>query len=188
MAAAHVLLVALTMGPARARAKVPALTPDQIEVVAAVVDDVFHRPRLGAPPLALCLDVETSGPMLDDEALPPPAKRHGRRPPPRKPAPAPRLAGAPPELVARVARPWRVVSSALACRDAANAPLTFGDATHTPAQLVTVHLSPGTAAGSLGVEWTEVAAIDREATSSRTCTAAQGPRGWAVTCGGTWRR
>jgi len=170
-----------------------ALTPDQQMVVVAVVNDTFPRPR-DAASFALCLDVQimaaTDDAGDDDEAAPAPRpKKHGRkRATPVKPtlSPLPPLRGAPPELVERLARPWRAVASALTCSTDPKKPLTLGDAKKTPARLVTVHLAATAAAGALKIDWTSGQADDPAATSSRDCTAANTANGWTVHCGGTW--
>ena len=183
---------AAAFAPARAEARKPAKSAkappppsaDQQEVVAAIVADTFPRPKREPLMLSLCLDVDIA-PAVDEDA-PPPPRRRGKlkravaieQPPPRI------IRGAPAELVTRLARPWRVVASALTCRLDPRRPIALGDAGHTPAQLVTVHLVPDVAAGTSKIEWTEGA--DATAANSRDCTAARGPRGWSVRCGGTW--
>jgi hypothetical protein len=183
------LAVFATSAQARKVAKRRAPPPpnaDQQEVVAQIVNETFRRPRGQPLTLALCLDVQIA-PAFDEDAAPaPPPPRYGRR----KPAPLPELPplpiirGAPPELVAALARPWRVVASALACRLDPREPFAMNDAAHTPAQLVTVHLAPDVASGTVQIEWTS--GLDSKANGSRDCTATHAPRGWSVHCGGTW--
>jgi hypothetical protein len=193
--ARHVVTAALLLvAAARAEARKPetkkapqALTPDQQLVVAAVVNDTFRRPRAAAP-LALCLDVQILAATDEagtDEPPAPRAKRHGRK----RAAPElklPALRGAPPELVARLTRPWRLVASALSCSTDPRKPLTLGDAQRTPARLVTVHVAATAAAGTVKIDWTSGQPDDPTATSSRDCTATNPGNGWMVHCGGTW--
>jgi hypothetical protein len=196
LSALGVALCAATDAEARKPKKAsPALTPDQQMVVAAVVNDTFPRAR-DAAPLALCLDVQilaaTDEAGDDDAAAPAPRpKKHARARGPVKskrslPSPSPALRGAPPELVERLARPWRAVVSALTCSTDPRKPLTLGDAKSTPARLVTVHLAATAAAGTLKIDWTSGQADDPAATSSRDCTATNTANGWTVRCGGTW--
>jgi hypothetical protein len=171
--------------PAKAPKGPPTLTADQETVVADIVSQTFPRPRPGAAALALCLDVQLA-PIFDEDTAPPPPPRGRRK---HKPAPEPVLptftiSGAPPELVEHVARPWRVVASALSCRLDPRQPFTLNDAAHTPAQLVTLHLAPEVTSGTIKIDWT--AGNDPGTTNSRDCTATRGPHGWAVHCGGTW--
>ena len=189
--AAAALLVAVALVDAgRAAARKPPKAPppnaDQQEVVAAVVEDVFKRPRRAPFSLALCLDVRVGPPLDEDAPAAPPPRRGAKKKKQAAPDPLPFLVvqGAPPELVARLARPWRVVSSASDCHLDPRAPITLGDGARTPAQLVTVHLQRDVAVGTFSIDWT--AGGDTTATSSRDCTAARGPRGWTVQCGGTW--
>ncbi len=179
---------ATTSAQARKAGKPKAPPPpnaDQQEVIAQIVNDTFRRPRVSPLTFALCLDVQIEAAFDEDEA-PPPPPRHGRR----KPAPLPEVPslpvvrGAPPELVAALARPWRVVVSALSCRLDPRAPFTVNDAAHSPAQLVTVHLSPDVASGTVKIDWTS--GHDPTGGSSRDCTATRASRGWSVQCGGTW--
>jgi hypothetical protein len=163
------------------------LNSDQLSVVAASINDTFPRPRHEPLTLALCLDVQIAT-VIDEDAPPPPPppRRRGARkraPEPEVP-PQPIVRGAPPELVAGLARPWRVVASALSCRLDPSRPIALADERHTPAQLVTVHLAPDVAVGPLKIDWTD--GHDPTAANSRDCTAARGPRGWSVRCGGTW--
>jgi hypothetical protein len=196
LSALAVQICAATDAEARKPKKAPqTLTPDQQMVVAAVVNDTFPRPR-DATPLALCVDVQilaaTDEAGDDDANAPAPRpKKHGRARPPveSKPSPlspSPPLRGAPPDLVERLARPWRAVASALKCSTDPRKPLTLGDAKKTRARLVTVHLAAAAAAGALKIDWTSGQADDPAATSSRDCTAANTPNGWTVHCGGTW--
>ena len=185
---AWVVLGVASLAPTGADArKAPKAPPppnaDQQEVVAAIVNDTFPRPRREPFRFALCLDVQIA-PAFDEDAAPPPPARRGRRAPAPEAPPPPILRGAPAELVAGLARPWRVVASALACRLDPRQPYTLNDAAHTAAQLVTVHLAPEVSSGTVRVEWTD--SHDPTATSSRDCTAAHTPRGWSVHCGGTW--
>jgi hypothetical protein len=175
-------LFATTRAEARKPHKAPApLTPDQQIVVAEVVSDTFRRPSRERPSLALCLDVQTVD-ATDEDAPPPPPRKHGARKPAPPPEPyLPPVRGAPPELVERLNRPWRVVASALACSVDPRQPLTLNDAKKTPAQMVTVHLTADAAAGTVKIDWT-----DGTANNSRDCTAARAPTGWTVHCGGTW--
>jgi hypothetical protein len=181
------LAVLATNALARRAGKPKAPPPpnaDQQEVVAQIVNETFRRPRGQPLTLVLCLDVQIA-PAFDEDAAPPPPPRHGRRKPasPEVPPP-PVIRGAPSELVAALARPWRVVASALACRLDPRAPFTMKDAAHTPAQLVTVHLAPEVASGTVQIDWTS--GLDSTANGSRDCTATHAPRGWSVHCGGTW--
>jgi hypothetical protein len=164
----------------------PPPNADQQEVVAQIVNETFPRPRGQALPLALCLDVQIAPAFDEDAAPPPPPPRHGRRKPPPLPElpPPPIIRGAPPELVTALARPWRAVASALSCRLDPRAPFTMNDAAHTPARLVTVHLAPEVASGTIQIDWTS--GHDSTANGSRDCTATRAPRGWSVHCGGTW--
>jgi hypothetical protein len=190
-AALGVLLFAATRAEARKPKteikKAQALTPDQRLVVAAVVNDTFPRPRAAAP-LALCLDVQilAATDEAGDEAPAPRAKKPGRKRAPPVEAPPSPLRGAPPELVEQLTRPWRVVTSALACSTDPRKPLTLGDAQKTPARLVTVHVAATAAAGALKIDWTSGQPDDPTATSSRDCTATNPGNGWTVHCGGTW--
>jgi hypothetical protein len=190
------LLVALAAAPAtgwarkpvRAAKAPPTPNADQQEVVAAIVNDSFPRPKREPLTLALCLDVRIEA-AVDEDAAPPPAPRRGaakKRVRPRTPEapPTPIVQGAPADLVTRVARPWRVVSSALACHLDPRQPYALGDAAHTPAQLVTVHLAPDVASGTLRIDWAP--GSDPSGGSSRDCTATRGPHGWNMHCGGTW--
>jgi hypothetical protein len=172
--------------PAKAPKAPPTLTADQETVVADIVGQTFPRPRPGAAALALCLDVQMA-PIFDEDTAPPPPPRGKRKhkAPPEPVLPTFTIGGAPPELVEHVTRPWRVVASALSCRLDPRQPFTLNDAAHTPAQLVTLHLAPEVASGTIKIDWTN-AGTDPGATNSRDCTATRGPRGWAVHCGGTW--
>jgi hypothetical protein len=167
----------------------PAPNADQQLVVAQVVNDTFPRPKGEALTLALCLDVQI-GPADDEEAPPaPPPKHRGPRKHPAVPdsevfRPAV-VNGAPPELVARLSRPWRLVASAQACRLDPRQPIALPDGRHTAAQLVTVHLGPDVAGGPVKIDWTD-ASDALGASSSRDCTATRAPRGWAIRCGGIW--
>ncbi len=170
------------------RSRVPeALTPDQELVVAEVVNDTFRLSRTAPTPLALCLDVQLSELPLDAEPPPAPPPKPGRAHvrAPKPPAPPP-LRGAPEALVERLARPWRPVSSALACRLDPREPFTLNDARRTPARLVIVHMTAHVASGALKIDWTDGKSAEATATSSRDCTATRTPRGWSVRCGGTW--
>jgi hypothetical protein len=189
---AHVVLalcsvLALAGGSARARparkAKpAPALTADQQEVVAQLVADAFPRPKREPLTLALCLDVQV-GPATEEDEAPPRTKRG--RPMHTSPSrPERAVRGAPPELVTRVARPWRLVSSAATCRLDADHSIALPDERHTPAQLVTVHLGADTAEGNVSIDWTP--GPGSKPSQSRDCLAKRTPRGWTVTCGGTW--
>jgi hypothetical protein len=161
------------------------LSSDQLSVVAASINDTFPRPRHEPLTLALCLDVQIATAVDEDAPAPPPRRRGARKraPEPEVP-PQPIVRGAPPELLAGLARPWRVVASALSCRLDPRQPIALADERHTPAQLVTVHLAPDVAAGPLTIDWRN--GHDPTAANSRDCTAARGPRGWTVRCGGTW--
>jgi hypothetical protein len=165
----------------------PPPTADQQEVIAQIVAETFPRPKHDPLTLALCLDVQIA-PGVDEVAAPPPPPlpRRGahKRSAAPEPPPPPVIRGAPPELVTRLARPWRLVASALACRLDPRQPIALPDERHTAAHLVTVHLAPDSAAGTIKIDWTDN--HDPTATSSRDCTAARGPRGWTVRCGGTW--
>ncbi|MDB4981752.1 MAG: hypothetical protein JWM82_2504 [Myxococcales bacterium] len=180
---------AATSAEARKAGKPKAPPPpnaDQQEVIAQIINDTFRRPRISPLTIALCLDVQIEAAFDEDEAPPPPPPRHGRRkavPAPEVP-PLPVVRGAPPELVAALARPWRLVATALSCRLDPRAPFTLNDAAHTPAQLVTLHLAPDVASGTVKIDWTS--GHDPTAGSSRDCTATRAPRGWSVHCGGTW--
>lgn len=184
--AAGVLVMVVVLAAsaiAGARPKIVPLTADQQTVVAKVLDDAFPLRRHGGAPLVLCLDVRVSDDPLEDAT---PA-RDGKRKKGRAPeAELPVIRGAPAELVARVSRPWRLVSSALACRLDPREAYTLDDAQRTPARLVTVRLTAHVATGALRVDWTGGTATPPGAVSSRDCTATHGPRGWAVRCGGTW--
>jgi hypothetical protein len=176
--------IALAAAPALARKPkvAPPLTADQQEVVAQLIADAFPRPKRAPLTLALCLDVQV-GPATDEDATPPPAKRG--RATHRSPAQPERpVRGAPPELIARVARPWRLVSSAATCRLDASHPISLPDEHHTPAQLVTVHLAADAAEGSVSIDWTP--GPGSKPSQSRDCMVKRTPRGLAVTCGGTW--
>jgi hypothetical protein len=192
--AAAVLLTALV--PARAGARKPAPkappppTADQQLVVAQIVNQTFPLPKRDPLTLALCLDIQIAD-ALDEDALPlPPPKHKGRSPHKRPLVPEseiprpPVVRGAPPELVQRLARPWRLVASASECRLDPRHPFALPDEHHTSAQLVTVHLAPDAAAGTIKVDWTD--SRDPTATSSRDCTATRAPTGWNVHCGGVW--
>jgi hypothetical protein len=167
----------------------PAPNADQQLVVAQIVNETFPRPRRDGPTLALCLDVQIATP--DDEAAPPPSAPKRRGPHKRPTVPdsevfrAPVVNGAPPELVARLSRPWRLVASAQACHLDPNRPIALPDERHTAAQLVTVHIAPDVAGGPVKIDWTG-ASDPLGASSSRDCTATRAPTGWAVRCGGTW--
>jgi hypothetical protein len=170
-----------------AKPKVPApLSADQQSVVAEIVGQTFPLPKREPLTLALCLDVQIAPAIDEDAAPPPPVRRGGRKRAqrPEPPPPLPIVRGAPPELVTRLARPWRVVASASACRLDPRQPIALPDEHHTAAQLVTVHLAPDAAVGTIKIDWTD--SHDPTATASRDCTAAHGPRGWTVNCGGTW--
>jgi hypothetical protein len=178
----------------------PSLTLDQQTVLAQVVNDTFRSSRAQPGPFTLCLDVQTTDVSPDDEPPPEPeaasklkSKSKSRHPfarprPHAPPPPLPVVRGAPPELLARLTRPWRTVVSATTCRLDPRQPFTLGDAKHTPAQLVTLRLLAQVATGTIRVEWTGASATDPHASSSRDCTSARatGPSAWAVTCGGTW--
>ncbi|HVU49912.1 MAG TPA: hypothetical protein VHL80_04450 [Polyangia bacterium] len=192
--AAAVLVTALA--PARADARKPTPTPppaptaDQQLVIAQIVNQTFPLPKRAPLTLALCLDIQI-GDAIDEDAPPPPApkaKHRGTRKPAAVPASElprpPVVRGAPPELVQRLARPWRLVASASSCRLDPRLPVALPDEQHTSAQLVTVHLAPDAAAGTIQVDWTDPR--DPAATNSRDCTAARAPAGWTVHCGGTW--
>ena len=164
-------------------------TADQQLVVAQIVNQTFPLPKRDPLTLALCLDIQIAD-AVDEDALPlpPPKHKRGARKHPLVPESEllrpPVVRGAPPELVERLARPWRLVASAASCRLDPRLPVALPDEHHTAAQLVTVHLSPDAAAGTIKVDWTD--ARDPTATSSRDCTAARAPTGWTVHCGGTW--
>jgi hypothetical protein len=174
---------------AAAKAAPPPPNTDQQLVVARIVDETFPRPKRDPVTLALCLDVRI-GPALDvdDEmkpAIEPPrrgAKKRARKP--EAPLPDLRVQGAPAELVERLARPWRLVASASSCRLDPRQPFALPDERHTPAQLVTVHLAPDVAVGTIKIDWTD--SHDPTSGASRDCTAARGTRGWEIHCGGTW--
>ncbi|HVX97481.1 MAG TPA: hypothetical protein VHK47_21385 [Polyangia bacterium] len=178
--------VALAGGPALARraqkpTAAPALTADQREVAAQLVADAFPRPKREPLTLALCLDVQI-GPATEEA---PPARTKRGRPMHTSPSrPGRAVRGAPSELVARVARPWRLVSSAATCRLDADHAIALPDERHTPAQLVTVHLPAGSAEGNVSIDWTP--GPGSKPSQSRDCLAKRTPRGWTVTCGGTW--
>jgi hypothetical protein len=166
-------------------ARLAPLTVDQETVVAAIVHETFPQPRGAGAPLVLCLDVQLTDDAPVDER---PARRRGRG---RKDAPllapTPVIRGASQELVARLERPWRTVVSAAACRLDPLQPFTLGDATRTPARLVTVHLAPGaTQTTTARIDWTSAGPQASAASSSRDCSATSGPRGWTIDCGGTW--
>jgi hypothetical protein len=189
--AAAVGLTALA--PARADARKPAPPPpptvDQQLVVAQIINQTFPLPKREPLTLALCLDIQIAAAVDEDALPPPPPKRSGprkKRPlvPDSELARAPVVRGAPPQLVQALARPWRQVASALTCRLDPRLPITLPDEHHTSAQLVTVHLAPDVAVGTIKVDWTD--ARDPTATSSRDCTAARAPTGLTVRCGGTW--
>jgi hypothetical protein len=190
VAALCVAAFASAHAEARKAGKAPKAPPppnaDQQVVVAEIVNDTFPRPKRAPLTLALCLDVQIA-PAFDEDAAPPPppSRRGGRRraPVPEAP-PLPIIRGAPPELVEHLARPWRVVASALSCRLDPRQPFALNDASHTPAELVTVHLAPDVASGTIKIDWTD--GHDPTAASSRDCTAMRAPRGWSVHCGGTW--
>jgi hypothetical protein len=173
--------------PAKA-VQAPPPNADQQLVVARIVDETFPRPKHEPFTLALCLDVQIA-PAADEDAPPAfalakrDAKKRGRATKTALP-PLPILRGAPPELVARLARPWRLVASASSCRLDPRQPIALPDQPHTTAQLVTVHLAPDVAVGTIKIDWTD--GHDLTAGASRDCTAARGPRGWDVHCGGTW--
>jgi hypothetical protein len=188
--AAAVCVAALA--PARADARKgkpkapPPPTADQQIVVAQIVNETFPRPKHEPLTLALCLDVQIAD-AVDEDALPPPPKRRPRKRPvvPESEVPRPPVVrGAPPELVDRLARSWRLVASASSCRLDPRQPIALPDAQHTAAQLVTVHLAPDVAVGTIKVDWSD--GRDPTAAASRDCTAARAPRGWEVHCGGTW--
>src|SRR4051812_45601951 len=111
-----VAMVALLLAAASASAaRKVGLSTDQQLVVAAAIDDTFPRSRHLKTPLALCLDVQSADDPLDEVA--PPPRRGGKGKKARALEPSlPGIHGAPPELVARVFRPWRVVVSAATCR------------------------------------------------------------------------
>ena len=163
----------------------PPPNADQQIVVTEIVNQTFPRPKREPLTLALCLDVQI-GPAFDEDAVPPLTPRRGarKRAPAPVPPPVPIVRGAPPELVARLARPWRLVASASACRLDPRHPIALDDAQHTAAQLVTVHLAPDVSVGTIKIDWTD--GHDPTATASRDCTAARDPRGLTVHCGGTW--
>jgi hypothetical protein len=181
---------ASTSAHARKAAKAPVAPPtlnaDQQAVVTEIVNDTFRRPRREPLTLALCLDVQLAQAFDEDAAPPPPPPRRGRHKPAPLPEtpPLPIIRGAPPELVAALARPWRVVASALSCRLDPRETFTLNDAAHRPAQLVTLHLAPDVASGTVRIDWTD--GHDPTAGSSRDCTATRVPRGWSVHCSGTW--
>ena len=183
-AAAALLGVVLGAPAAGARRAPETLTPDQVIVVAAAVHDSFPLPRRGDGPMVLCLDVRLSDLALDAEPPPEPTRRRGRAPA-KAATPEPTISGAPPELVARLARPWRTVVSALSCRLDPRQPLTLND-DRTLAQLVTVHMTAHVAAGPIKIDWTSPGSSSPVALTSRDCAATRGPRGWSVRCGGTW--
>jgi hypothetical protein len=176
--------VALLLAPTMADAgqKVPPLTPDQLIVVAAVVEDTFPRSRHLKEPVVLCLDVRVADDPLEDLAPP----RAPKRKKDRASAPVPpAIRGAPPELLARLARPWRAVASADLCRLDPRFPFTLDDA-RTPARLVTIRLGAYLATGALRIDWTGGTTDRPSFVSSRDCSATHDRRGWSVRCGGTW--
>jgi hypothetical protein len=180
-------VVALLFAPGSAGAE-PAkmsLTPDQQIVAAAAVDDAFPRPRHLESAIVLCLDVRAA----DDprqELAPPPPPRHEKHKRPRAPDPPPSaIRGAPPELLARLTRPWRPVVSAQSCRLDPRQAYTLEDG-RTLARLVTVRVGTPSPVGALRVEWAGGTSAPPSGVQSRDCTATRGPRGWTVRCGGTW--
>jgi hypothetical protein len=193
MLVAAVCLTALAPARADARKPKPKAPPpptaDQLTVVAQIVNQTFPLPKRDPLTLALCLDIQIADAIDVDALPPPPPKRKGgphKRPVvPESELPRPPVVrGAPPELVERLARPWRLVASASSCRLDPRLPFALPDEQHTAAQLVTVHLAPDAAAGTIKVDWTD--ARDPTASSSRDCTAARAATGWTVHCGGTW--
>jgi hypothetical protein len=186
--AALVSAPALARKPAKAAKAPPPPTADQQAIIAEVVEDTFRRPKREPFTFTLCLDVQIDEASDDEEAAAPAGagrrRAASRVPEMERAPPIVHVRGAPPELVARLARPWRVVASALSCRFDSRRPLTLGDERHTAAQLVTVHLAPGVAGGPVKIDWTNGG--DLAAANSRDCTASRGPRGFTVRCGGTW--
>jgi hypothetical protein len=194
--AAVLCLAALASARALARkpakdAKAPPPNADQQLVVARIVDQTFPRPKREPLTLALCLDVRIGPPLdVDDETKPVielprrVAKKKGARKPDPPLLPDLRVQGAPAELVEHLARPWRLVASASSCRLDPRQPFALPDESHTPAQLVTVHLAPDVAVGTIKIDWTD--GHDPTIAASRDCTAARGARGWEIHCGGTW--
>jgi hypothetical protein len=188
-------LVALAAAPAGARKPAkpkppPPPTADQQAVVAQIVNDTFPRPKRAPLTLALCLDLQFAPALPEDDdnvpvidTAPRRGRKKGRKPEP-PPPPVFSIQGAPPELVERLVRPWRLVASASACRLDPRQPYALNDEHHTAAQLVTVHLVPEVATGTIKIDWTD--GHDPTTGASRDCTAARGPRGWDVRCGGTW--
>jgi hypothetical protein len=191
---AFVLLVA-PLALAKPRPRPAPLTPDQQTVVAAIVHEVFPKPRAGHEPLVLCLDVQIidadTDEALDEELSQPRTRAHVRHGKPARatkrttppPPPVPTIRGAPRELVDQLSRPWRTVLSATACHVEALQPYTLNDARHTPAQLVTARLAPGPTPTGARIDWTTSSAA---ASHSRDCTAARDAHGWTVHGGGTW--
>src|SRR5262249_51979841 len=131
-----------------------------------------------------CLDVRIMDDSLEEPPAPPPRAAKGKKARALEAA-APIFRGAPPELVARLSRPWRVVASAAACRLDAGQTFTPDDA-RTPARLVTVRLGAHVATGALRIDWTGGTTQSPGGVNSRDCTALHSPRGWTVRCGGTW--
>jgi hypothetical protein len=176
-------IVALHLAPARAAERRVTLSTDQQIVVAAAIDDTFPRPRNLKAPIALCLDVRSADDPLDEA---PPVPRRGAQGKKTRALDAGLavIQGAPPELVARVFRPWRPVVSASSCHLDARQPFTLDD-TRTPARLVTVRVSRA-AVGALRIDWTGGTTEPQGGLQSRDCTASHGSRGWIVRCGGTW--
>ena len=189
---AAVCLTALVSGRADARKPKPKAPPppsaDQQLVVAQIVNETFPRPRREPLTLALCLDVQIVD-AVDEDTVPLfelPHRREKKRAHAAKPAipPLPAVHGAPAELVERLARPWRLVASASSCHLDPRQPIALPDAQRTAAQLVTVHLAPDVAAGTIKIDWTD--SHDPTSSSSRDCTAARASTGWTIHCGGTW--
>jgi hypothetical protein len=178
-------VVALLLAPALAGAEqtLPPLTPDQVIVAAAAVEDTFPRPRHPTAPTVLCLDVRLSDDAV--EAASPPPRETKRKKGRASEPPAPVFRGAPPELLARLARPWRRVASADSCRLNPRQPYTLDDA-RTPARLVTIRLGASVAQGSLRIDWAGGTEGPPGLVSSRDCSATHDRRGWNVRCGGTW--
>jgi hypothetical protein len=180
---AAIVALLLLSGPAGTpRSNLP-LTPDQQIVVSAAIEDTFPRPRHLEAPIVLCLDVQLAEDPIED-LVPPPRGAKGKKQ--KSPEPPPTaFRGAPPELLARVSRKWRIVVSAPTCRLDPRRPYTLDDA-RTLARLVTVRLGAHIATGALRIDWAGGGDAPPSSVQSRDCTATHGPRGWTVRCGGTW--
>jgi hypothetical protein len=182
---AAIVALLLVSGPAGTpRSNLP-LTPDQQLVVAAAIEDTFPRPRHLEAPIVLCLDVQLQEDPIAD-LVPPPSGAKGKKKKDKGPeVPPSAFRGAPPELLARASRKWRVVVSAPTCRLDPRQAYTLDDA-RTLARLVVVRLGAHLATGDLRIDWTGGTSAPPGAVQSRDCHAAHGPRGWTVRCGGTW--